>query len=593
MSYRLVLGRIAGSSHDYQLLRGADSLARNFTGILERLRYCSVGFLVAALLATIYRIKLQTWIEQAILPLPHFLRSAVASLFSGLKNDGKLNTWVLLALTAVGAALRVRWLFQPMGIDESETFLSYASRPLYIGLSWYPAPNNHLLNTLLMHFTWRIFGEQEWSLRLPALLAGILLIPVTYSAAHVLYDKHCALIAASLVAAASPLIYFSADGRGYTMVCVLFLLLLIASQYVLEHPAPPAWLVWSLVAALGFYAIPIMLYAAGTAALWLALSSRGMAKERGRFLASLGATLARTGGLTMLLYLPVLIASGWKPLFSNPWVQPKSLAYLVDHLPASISSNWHFWTADVPLPLVWVLTAAFLTALAFRRQIASNRVPVPLAAILCIPPLVLLQRVVPYERVWLFLIPLAAAVSAAGLWLVIRRFATRLTTRSSFLAAAVALISVLSMCIPDLRGARLIRGAALPRVEDAVEWLQGGLRPSDMMVANGFGWSPLSYYLRRHRIPLVSRPSTCDPETLVYTSNSAPVPGERRVLIIARSDQSAGTILSSACLAGRSSRVPQLVYERAGRSSLASSGSNTWTLGVYESYIGSQITSQR
>jgi hypothetical protein len=52
--------------------------------------------------------------------------------------------------TLVAAAVRVPFLGQPMRYDEALTFNEFASRPLYYGLSFYPDPNNHLLNTLLM-----------------------------------------------------------------------------------------------------------------------------------------------------------------------------------------------------------------------------------------------------------------------------------------------------------------------------------------------------------------------------------------------------------------------------------------------------------
>jgi hypothetical protein len=579
VSYKLVLGKIVGSSHDDQILRGADSLARNFRDILERLRYCGAGFLAAALLAAAYRATLQAWIERAILPLPRFLVDSGKSTVRGLKDDGKLTAWILLALTIAGAAIRLKFLFQPMGIDESETFLSYASRPLYIGLSWYPAPNNHLLNTLLMHIAWRLFGEQEWVVRLPALFAGILVIPATYWAARTVYDKHSALIAAALVTAPTPLIQFSADGRGYTMVCVFSLLLIVASRYLLEHPSAPAWALWAIVAALGFYAIPIMLYPAGTAAVWLIVSSRGMEPEaRRRFRADLGWSIALTGVLTTLLYLPVLIASGWRPLFSNGWVQAKSFAYLFAHFPENVSSTWRMWTANVPAPLVWILAVGFGAALLLHRRIPGYGFPIPFAAALSIAPLLLVQRVVPYERVWLFLLPLCAAVSAAGLWLALRTLAGR----SSRASAAIALACLSIACIPDLRGTRAAHGAGLPKVEDAVIWMKTRLAPDDAVLVNGFGWSPLTYYFRQHRVSLVSRPSSCNAESLVYTSGGAPpgrtVARERRILIVARSDQNPAAMLAGACLAGQSTRV-RLMFEWKGADPQA------WSLKIYEAYV--------
>ena len=65
------------------------------------------------------------------------------------------------ALLAIG--LRLAFLNQPMRYDEALTFNEFASRPLYYALSFYPDPNNHLLNTLLVHFTSATLGPSHGS----------------------------------------------------------------------------------------------------------------------------------------------------------------------------------------------------------------------------------------------------------------------------------------------------------------------------------------------------------------------------------------------------------------------------------------------
>ena len=305
----------------------ADSLASNFDGMLFRLRLCSFGFLVVAFLTALYRRRLQAWIGEAVWPMPRFLGGAASSLVGGWKADGKLIAWMVPILIVIGAVLRMRFLFEPMAFDEADTFISFASKPIYLGLSLYSTPNNHIFHTLLMHIAWRLFGDQEWAIRLPVLLAGILLIPVTYCAGRVLYGKHSALIAAALVTAASPLVSYSVDARGYILVCVFFLLLLIAGQYLLDHDSSPGWLLWALIAAVGFFTIPTMLYAAGTVAVYLVLSSLRMETEmRHRFQAHLGLAVAIAGFVTTLLYLPVLVVSGPNSLFGNAFVHPRTLA---------------------------------------------------------------------------------------------------------------------------------------------------------------------------------------------------------------------------------------------------------------------------
>ena len=469
VSYSTVYQAIFGVAPDPNRVRSAaDTLSQNFPDILVRLRFCAAGFGLAAYLAGVFRRRLQTWIEESVWPLPQLLASAARAFIGGLRSDGNLSAGLLLTFCVLGAFLRIHFLFQPVGFDEADTITSYASRPLYLALSWYPVPNNHLFHTLLLHFTWRTFGDAEWAIRLPALFAGIVLIPATYWAARTLYNRHVALMSAAMAATASSLVSYSTNGRGYTMVCVLFLLLLIASRSLLERDNRQVWFLWALIAALGFYTIPIMLYAAGAAALWIVLSSYPMEPVRRRaLLVRLVATLTTTGILTTLLYLPVLVVSGLKSLFANGYLRPRDFAYLFENLPDSLEGAGRMMTADLPGPLLWVFLVAFAAGLVFHRLGASHRIPILLAVVLWTTPVLIVQRVAPFPRVWLFLLPLCLIVACAGLWLPVRALAGPSDIRSSWLSAAVA------VCCFLLVGGAALHGDTIP----SRATVPGGQRP--------------------------------------------------------------------------------------------------------------------
>lgn len=118
------------------------------------------------------------------------------------------------------------FLDRPMRLDESNTFISYASKSLDYAFSNYDTPNNHLLNTGLMHVVYNLFGNYPPVLRLPAFLAGVLLIPAVYFTGKKLYDDRTALIAAALTSVWMTLIDYSVNGRGYTLQALFFILLI-------------------------------------------------------------------------------------------------------------------------------------------------------------------------------------------------------------------------------------------------------------------------------------------------------------------------------------------------------------------------------
>ncbi|MBE3068328.1 MAG: hypothetical protein IMZ73_13035, partial [Chloroflexi bacterium] len=105
--------------------------------------------------------------------------------------EASVLTALLLTL-AVAVIFRLVRIYDGMNHDESYTFVVFSSNSLFNTLSNYHLPNNHVLNSLLIYFSTHLFGIQPWAVRLPALLAGLLLIPATYALAMTVYDRYTA-----------------------------------------------------------------------------------------------------------------------------------------------------------------------------------------------------------------------------------------------------------------------------------------------------------------------------------------------------------------------------------------------------------------
>lgn len=85
-----------------------------------------------------------------------------------------LNTLTIQIILSVFLLIYVglKASFLSMTIDESSTFLSWASKPINEIIFNIPAHgNNHILNTLLMKGSVAIFGNSEFAVRLPNVLA--------------------------------------------------------------------------------------------------------------------------------------------------------------------------------------------------------------------------------------------------------------------------------------------------------------------------------------------------------------------------------------------------------------------------------------
>src|SRR5579859_2872359 len=82
-----------------------------------------------------------------------------------------LVSWSILgALTVIAFALRVWHLNSCLWFDEVLTLLDYVRPPLRSIVTNFESQNQHMLFSILAHFSIRTFGESAWAVRLPAVV---------------------------------------------------------------------------------------------------------------------------------------------------------------------------------------------------------------------------------------------------------------------------------------------------------------------------------------------------------------------------------------------------------------------------------------
>jgi 4-amino-4-deoxy-L-arabinose transferase-like glycosyltransferase len=425
------------------------------------------------------------------------LGSLVGSIRSAAINMRTIHLLLLAYFALLAAILRVPLLRQPMRFDEATTFSEFASRPLYFALSVYSVPNNHLLHTFLVHVAYLLFGNHPWALRLPAFLAGLCLVPVSYIAARTLYGDDAAALTAGLVASSSALIEYSTNARGYAIVCLLFMALISVAAYLIRNQNWAAWYLLAILSALGLYTIPIMLYPIGCIVVWLFLSAAigDAGPQSGRVVRGLFAALVLMSVVTAILYSPALAVSGPKLIFANPYVLGRPLPVFVHDLPRSLVSTWNSWNEGLPLSVSAALVLGFAISCLWNSRCSQHRIPVLLALALWLTPILLIQRVVPFERVWLFALPLYFAISGAGLAFAVGRLPSRFGLRHLMTGLAVVVPLWIGF---HVRGSNSIYLRNEGRGMEAVAFvLQSHLVPGDAIVAGSVSEPPLKYYLQK------------------------------------------------------------------------------------------------
>jgi hypothetical protein len=464
-------------------------------------------------------------------------------------NKKTLQDAIALApIVALGIAVRLWYLSRPMQSDEAYTYNEYALKPLLDGLSWYTFPNNHLLNTLLVHASIGVFGGEPWAVRLPALAAGVLLIPAGYAMVAGLSGRAAGLFAAALIASSEPLINYSINARGYIFICLITTLLVDLARRIREGGVGMAGLLaFGLLSALGFFAIPIMLYPYGGIVLWLLLTARFRGNEPVR-LDRMFASALLTAALTVLLYLPAVMRTGLASVVANPFVLPQPFDHVLRSMPDSLASAWLQWNFDIPRLLTAAGVLAWIAALArpsTRREGAGDISCLLLIVLVWSTAVALAQRVIPYDRVWLFALPIYAGCIASGL--------AGLIGRRERLAPALAVLLCLVLCGFVVRGDSIgqeTRRLTLTDGEAIALLLKPTLRPGDGVLALVPCDAPLKYEFLRHGIPV----------EYLYDYRIA---GARRLYVaVGRSaDQDVGGVLDAWKIAPRLFTEPTLVRD--------------------------------
>ena len=182
-------------------------------------------------------------------------------------NQNKLLLSLIVA--CIAAAGRGAYLEQPMRYDESWTFLLYVNQD-WLDVFNYSAPNNHVLNSLLIKLSTIAWGGHSAVIRLPAFLFGLGSVFLTYRLANRLWGGG---YVASLIMASMPyLILFSTNARGYSALVFFTLLFLLIGIELLSSVDKTSLTKLSLVASVGIFNMPVMIYPLLCSTAWIVIS---------------------------------------------------------------------------------------------------------------------------------------------------------------------------------------------------------------------------------------------------------------------------------------------------------------------------------
>jgi mannosyltransferase len=221
-------------------------------------------------------------------------------------SPNRTIAFLVLTILVVGLGLRLYGLNEGLWFDEIYTDVNYARMSFGEIVTTYDTQNQHLLYSILAHFSLRAFGETAWALRLPAALFGVASIWALYLLARRVASTREALLSMALVLLSYHHIWFSQNARGYTGLLFFVIMASWLLERGLHESRPYLWLFYGIVAALGALThITMVFVVAGHFFIYVVvLYARRNQVWQGRWMPVVGFGLA--GILTLQLYALVL-----------------------------------------------------------------------------------------------------------------------------------------------------------------------------------------------------------------------------------------------------------------------------------------------
>jgi len=237
---------------------------------------------------------------------------------------------LLLTLTTVGLALRVALASESLWYDEISALVSFALEGPGVAFGSYAVPTNHVPMTLAMWAMTSITGSVgEWTLRFPAILAGVIAIPVAWALAREVAPSAWAAragICAALVVAITPIPAIeSAEARGYAFVIAASLVAALALARLARTRAIGDAVLLAVSCAFAAWSHPVALV------LPAAIGLTGLA----RLVPLRRAATANNDDLARTINLAAILAALLAALIATPLLAPlvaDALAHRSDYL---------------------------------------------------------------------------------------------------------------------------------------------------------------------------------------------------------------------------------------------------------------------
>lgn len=348
-----------------------------------------------------------------------------------INSNSKIYLLIISISTFCLIYFRVIELNRSLHHDEAKSIIKYISKSWYLVLTNYGVPNNHIFHNVLARISFQIFGDNVWAYRIPALLAGISLPLLLYILMYRWINASTSLIFYILVIFSSPLINYSVNARGYTLISMFFVVMILAIEYIKNSKMP--FFGWVLLIFAGTFGLwtttPMALYIL-IAYFWFLFNFKDRLFDWITIRIILSGIVILV--LSLILYSPAILRCGIGSLISNEYLKSLDFSEFVLGLPKYFKSLFIFSMAGIPSYLKFTLLTLTILGLYSSLSLYRQLKYFSIIAILVFLAFISLKQFYPPERTVIPLIFLMYSLVALGIEFITKKIINLFNTKINY-----------------------------------------------------------------------------------------------------------------------------------------------------------------
>ncbi len=364
--------------------------------VFSSIRIFSLLPLIVGILLFIYSIKIQLYIDR------------VRSLLRGIVDEVKLidKKYFLMIFFIIFTSSIYKLFYAislPISYDEAWTYINFTDKGLLSSISYYPAPNNHVLYSVLTNLTNYLPFNQTINIRLPSIFISAFSTFIFYLVFRKMFNNRIAIYITAIFSFLYAIVYYGYLARGYSLVVLAFIICFYGSSRLLDLTLDKniQWKYYfylSFGAVLGLYSIPSFLYPYFALTTFLAFNFVYHNDKKG--LVNLLISILATTIVTIIIYSPILIVSGLESMSNNGGVQ------IISRFDVASRLYQHFKeTLQFLFYYEWILLLIiFLSVFSLIKVKNNPKIKLAIYIILISPLILLIHSTIPFERTWIYLI---------------------------------------------------------------------------------------------------------------------------------------------------------------------------------------------